>query len=121
MLKKDQKKDIKSSKSKTDGFVMAKGTLPIIQTTTYNKKCKFEESTNPDVLPLGCKKTKVFNHLTDHGEDPVGLVWDEENYSCAYDTLFTILRSIWAQKPSLWKQRFKDMNRTMNMLATGFY
>ena len=32
---------------------------------------------------------------------PVGLEWNGEDYSCAYDTLFTTLYDIWTQKPKL--------------------
>jgi hypothetical protein len=39
--------------------------------------------------------------LTNFDEDdtPPGTQWDENNYSCAYDALFTILFNIWATKP----------------------
>ena len=30
-------------------------------------------------------------------DGPIGLEWDGEDYSCAYDTLFTILFDIWVQ------------------------
>lgn len=33
----------------------------------------------------------------------------------------TVLLSIWTQDPTKWKRHFKDMNRAMNMLASGFY
>jgi hypothetical protein len=29
------------------------------------------------------------------GQSPIGLTWDEKNYSCAYDSLFTVLYHIW--------------------------
>lgn len=47
--------------------------------------------------------------------------WSSENYSCACDSVMTILLSIWSQDPAEWKRRFKNMNRTMNVLATGFH
>ena len=55
------------------------------------------------------------------GSGPLGLIWDGQNYSCAYDSIMTILLSVWSQDPTEWKRRFKDMNRTMNVLASGFY
>ena len=33
---------------------------------------------------------------------PVGMMWDGENYSCAYDALFTILCDVWIQDPKKW-------------------
>jgi len=56
-----------------------------------------------------------------HGHGPQGLIWDGQNYSCAYDSVMTILLSVWSQDPAKWKRRFKNMNRTMNLLATGFH
>jgi hypothetical protein len=35
----------------------------------------------------------------DEDDTPPGIQWDENNYSCAYDALFTILFNIWAVKP----------------------
>ena len=32
---------------------------------------------------------------------PLGLIWDHNNYSCAYDSLFTILYNIWTDSPRL--------------------
>lgn len=48
-------------------------------------------------------------------------MWDSENYSCAYDSVLTVLLSIWMQNPSAWKKHFADMNRTMKMLTAGFH
>ena len=44
--------------------------------------------------------------MTNFNEDdtPPDTQWDENNYSCAYDALFTILFSIWATKPKKWKK-----------------
>jgi hypothetical protein len=51
---------------------------------------------------------------------PFGFIWDGENYSCAYDSVLTILLSVWAHDHSKWTRRFKDTNRIMRVLATGF-
>jgi len=53
-------------------------------------------------------------------QEPQGLIWDGQNYSCAYDSLMTILFSIWSNDTKKWNRRFKDMNRTMNVLSLGF-
>src|SRR5258705_7083022 len=42
---------------------------------------------------------------------PSGLVWDGDNYSCAYDALFTILYEIWSTDTKTWKIRFKEINQ----------
>jgi len=64
---------------------------------------------------------KLTNGDSVDADSPLGLVWDGDNYSCAYDALFTILLSIWSQDPLKLKTQFKDKNRIMNVLATGFY
>jgi len=53
-------------------------------------------------------------------QEPQGLIWDGQNYSCAYDSLMTILFSIWSNDTKKWNRHFKDMNRTMNVLSLGF-
>ena len=48
------------------------------------------------------KKQKLLNF--DEDDSPPGTQWDGNNYSCAYDALFTILFKIWATKPKKWKK-----------------
>jgi len=49
-----------------------------------------------------------------------GLIWDSNNYSCAYDALLTILFSIWMDDPLKWNKRFKLINNLLSNLAFGF-
>ena len=42
---------------------------------------------------------------------PAGLIWDGDNYSCAYDALFTVLYDIWSDDTKLWTRRFKEINQ----------
>jgi len=51
-------------------------------------------------------KTKLTNF--DEDDTPPGTQWDGNNYSCAYDALFSILFNIWTTKPKKWKQYFKS-------------
>jgi hypothetical protein len=32
--------------------------------------------------------------------EPKGLIWDGENYRCAYDALFSVLWDIWLAEPT---------------------
>ena len=41
----------------------------------------------------------------DEEDTPPGTQWDGNNYSCAYDALFTILFNIWTVKPKKWKEK----------------
>jgi hypothetical protein len=51
---------------------------------------------------------------------PIGLVWDNVNYSCAYDSLFSILHSIWSMNRVSWGSLFNKTNVKLKTLAAGF-
>jgi hypothetical protein len=50
-----------------------------------------------------------------------GLIWDSKDYSCAYDSLFTVLYNIWTDAPRLWSGRFKSLTESLTMLCEGFH
>jgi hypothetical protein len=114
LVKHNNKNKSASTKSNVTGFVAAKGTASVA-----SKKHKLDDNDTEQVN----KKIKMSeeDNTESHGSGPLGLIWDGQNYSCAYDSVMTILLSIWSQDPAEWKRRFKNMNRTMNVLATGFY
>ena len=116
ILKSDRKKFKSKGRSDTTGFVVAEGTVPVDQ-TPLSKKRKSDHSDVDQVR----KRVKRFGNDPGRSQGPQGLIWDGENYSCAYDSVLTVLLSIWSQDPTGWKMRFKDMNRVMNVLASGFY
>ena len=98
------------------GFVAAKGSVPVTVTTS-KRPLDVDDRTE-----VKAKRTKLSEETTiTKDQGPSGFVWDGENYSCAYDSVLTILLSIWMQNPSKWKGHFKDMNRIMNVLASGFH
>jgi hypothetical protein len=98
------------------GFVAARGTIPV---TIAASKRPLDVDDGTEVK---AKRTKLSEETTvTKDQSLLGFVWDGENYSCAYDLVLTILLSIWMQNPSKWKGHFKDMNRTMNVLASGFH
>ena len=49
-----------------------------------------------------------------------GLIWDAENYSCAYDALYTILFNIWEFNPSKWNTVFGCFGPFAANLVNGF-
>jgi hypothetical protein len=79
-------------------FVPAHGSVPVI-----NKKCKLDNDN--DNNQLAKKQKTAVNDLTGMA-GPVGLQWDSENYSCAYDSLFSILYNIWIDDPRSWSAKF---------------
>jgi hypothetical protein len=139
--KEGKKKNGHKNKTELSNFVAAKGTAPVVVSASTegltkpknskllncmsavpvpskpSKKRKVEELDTCVSTELQLKRAKICNTQN----WPSGLIWDAENYSCAYDALFTILLSIWSEDPSQWKKHFKDMNATMNLLASGFH
>ena len=52
---------------------------------------------------------------------PLGIRWDADNYSCSYDSFFTILYNIWLNDADRWTQIFESINQEyLGVLATGF-
>ncbi|KAF8973570.1 hypothetical protein BDZ97DRAFT_1648442 [Flammula alnicola] len=49
-----------------------------------------------------------------------GLIWDAENYSCAYDSIFTVLYNVWMRDTRLWRRRLGDISNNLDMLCEGF-
>jgi hypothetical protein len=74
------------------------------------KKRKLEEA--EDLNP-SAKNTKAAQMITasDNSSSPAGLIWDGDNYSCAYDALLTILYEIWSTDTKAWTRRFKQINQ----------
>jgi hypothetical protein len=56
----------------------------------------------------------------DEDDTPPCTQWDGNNYSCAYDALFTILFKIWAANTKKWKKVFQHSNLYLSTLHDGF-
>ena len=48
---------------------------------------------------------------SNNSSSPDGLIWDGDNYSCAYDALLTILYEIWSTDTKAWTRKFKEINQ----------
>ena len=53
-------------------------------------------------------------------DDPVGMIWDSHNYSCSYDSVFTILGDIWVYNPTMWTHEFNLMSSYANKLGIEY-
>jgi|HubBroStandDraft_4_1064222.scaffolds.fasta_scaffold23305_3 hypothetical protein len=53
-------------------------------------------------------------------QGPPGLIWDGKNFSCAYDSLFTVLHNIWSSNPNAWSTFFQGANQYLSALSNGF-
>ena len=97
----------------TTNFVPAQGTAPILDKTESKKrKVKDDEA---DMQPT----TKV--HKYSLGYKPRGFIWDGNNYSCAYDALFTVLYDIWNENKFLWNVNARYLkSKYLQSLGTDF-
>jgi hypothetical protein len=86
------------------GFVAAKGSVPV----KSGQKRKLEDVEN---LSASAKKTKADQIIIALDSSPSGLIWDGDDYSCAYDALFTILYEILSTDTKAWTRRFKEVNK----------
>src|ERR1700691_5872065 len=84
------KKAPKQKETPISTFVPAKGSSPV-------KKHKLSVS-----IVSPSKKSKISTLSSGHMVGPLGLLWDSQDYSCSYDSLFTILYNIWQDAPLTW-------------------
>jgi hypothetical protein len=126
----------------SNSFTTAKGSIPLLHNSTKptstkrkadnqgeshaTKKFKTVHNSNRNIIKRKNEnesdRPKKKQKLTMFNEDdaPPGTQWDENNYSCAYDALFTILFNIWAAKSNKWKKIFQESNQYLSTLHDGF-
>ena len=104
----------------SNSFIAAKGSMPLLHKIIKPTSTK-HKADNQDELDAIKRKNenesdrpKKKQKLTRFDEDdtPPGTQWDGNDYSCAYDALFTILFNIWATKP---KKMEKDIPRVQSI------
>jgi hypothetical protein len=49
------------------------------------------------------------------------LVWDHQNHSCAYDSLFTILYNVWNMNSRVWTHCLADLSEYLELLLQQFH
>ncbi len=102
------------AKKAASAFVPARGS----QALTARQKRAIED----DKVSSPSKKQKTSASSSgSHNNAPIGLVWDADNHSCAYDALFVILHDIWLDNPRIWSKWFRDVgNKHLTALSKGF-
>lgn len=66
------------------------------------------------------KKKPSSSSLNLNSQSPLGLTWDENDYSCAYDSLFTVLRHIWFEGQLKQKAYFENGPKYFRILHSQF-
>ena len=92
------------------------------EATTKNGTCVplKREAAEGVEAPRPAVKIARMETLSD-SSGPRGLIWDCQDYSCAYDSLFTVLYNIWADAPTLWSARFDNISEYLSILSAGFH
>ncbi|KZT04719.1 uncharacterized protein LAESUDRAFT_609174, partial [Laetiporus sulphureus 93-53] len=101
----DKLKEIKS----VYRYLPAKGTNALLTISNdqggKKKKCMCVS----DETGLDDKKMRTTSPLSLYSS-PVSFIWDENNYSCAYDSLFSILLKMFRDCPQQWNETVKNQN-----------
>ena len=105
----------KSNLRHLSGFVPAKGSKPVIGSPPtspgYARPSKKQCILEPDPS----------SESEDQATGPIGPEWDGDDWSCSYDSLFTILYDIWIQDPKPWSRKFRALgNQYLTALDKGF-
>jgi len=115
---------IEKFKEKGTKYTPASGTIAI--DIKRSIKCKADEISSDtksekksSVIIISNKRPN--NNLDVQNQDaPIGLIWDSQDHSCAYDALFTILGDIWVFNPTAWTREFGLISSFANKLGLGF-
>jgi hypothetical protein len=99
------------------GYVAAKGSIPV---NSGNKAVNHDMEDEVSDAPAK-KKIKLGNQMElSIVQGPIGLLWDGLNYSCAYDSMFTILFRAWSQNVEEWNRRFAETSQMLTALSSEF-
>lgn len=111
------RKTTNMAKPQTNTFVPASGSIHLTVEHTNLKKRKIDVAMDEDAI----REPKKSKRISDVScRMPIGLMWDEEHYSCAYDAIFTIFCDIWISKPVQWNISFGSMSAHMMMLSNCY-
>ncbi|KIM38575.1 hypothetical protein M413DRAFT_75826, partial [Hebeloma cylindrosporum] len=64
------------------------------------------------------KKTRL--SASQDNSSPTGLTWDSRNYSCAFDSIITVLYHVWKESDEIWKSAIYNYSEHMQTLIDGF-
>ncbi|KIM40837.1 hypothetical protein M413DRAFT_72469 [Hebeloma cylindrosporum] len=95
-----------------------KNMIPLKLTMSNPSKKGKEKEKNTAQFPQP-KKMKCSSHSA-VGIGPLGLKWDSRNYSCGYDSLFTILYNIWSDDVSSASRDISSCSNFMDILCDKF-
>ncbi|KAF5343722.1 hypothetical protein D9758_016521 [Tetrapyrgos nigripes] len=88
----------------------------VVHTKTTRKRKNDEPQTVTNKKP---------KHCTDSRQEPMstalqGMIWNAQDWSCPYDTIFTIILNLWQEDKEKWSQFFTQLNRFSEGLIANF-
>ena len=106
---------IEKLKEKSTKYTPASGTVALDTNLLKRKADDHDQISSPRN-----KRPKTKLDVEIQNENPVGLIWDSNDYSCAYDSVFTVLGDIWVYDPTMWSREFGLTSSFASKLASGF-
>ncbi|KAF9547537.1 hypothetical protein CPC08DRAFT_648754 [Agrocybe pediades] len=94
---------------------LAKRKMPLASLEVLNEKSDSSSVSN--------KKKRTSDSSCDansRDRTPVGLQWDNVHYSCAYDSVFTVIYNVWKSNPLYWSDKWTDYSSFMKSLCREF-
>ena len=107
---------IEKVKEKATKYTPASDTIAI---SDNNKLIKHKADEISSVTIVSNKRPNTNLDLQNQ-DQPIGLIWDSHNHSCAYDAVFTILGDIWVYNQNMWTRELGLMSSFANKLGLGF-
>jgi hypothetical protein len=100
----------------SDALKKTKGTTETKLPASMNggPEVKKRKANGPPEKAARTKKAKI------SVPPPNGTLWDSQDYSCAYDSMFAIMYDIWHEHGPKWTDRFGAMGKYTKMLAQRF-
>jgi hypothetical protein len=75
---------------------------------------------SPDQPEPDAKRLHLETIQPPTSNSPPGMLWDRVNYSCAYDSTFTVIHNIWSRNPVVWYRRLAEISHNLELLCDGF-
>ena len=114
--------NVKSMTRDRIAFVPAQGSHALQSVSNVSKSAKkrkcVDEMTECEIQSRA-KRIRVGK--APEGKVFVGFPWDQQNYSCAYDSLLTCLLALYTETQDIWKSTVATQSRTLTDIGQLFH
>lgn len=110
---------------KAPDMIPAKGSLPLQQfdnstATSKTTGKRKRETSSSEVVSTKKERLAVSTEVFTPSAGPIGLQWNAETYSCAYDSLFTILKATYDEHTLFAREAIARSSHFTQQLCQGF-